>query len=288
MAKQLFIEGPWKRAREIAHGGECHSGGHRNKPGFQRQPKVSAGQPRDHRRGDTGADRAAYHAGSNRQNLPDNRHTSQQLAERLERLLPETAHEAIAGRIGEVQRAVADIGVAVPALRRERVLRGRIGGAEAAQHRVVDTAIHMYQANIGELLMAGEAARRLAGDTAGRIILAIGETALAPGIIREALNDGASRIGNGRNRPQMVLVEVSRVSCGIRSIDAHADHLAAGGEIIRPLHHAASAEQAFRHHAAAGEIQRLAGRVHLLVSADARYHARTRSAPSRGQWSPAC
>ena len=53
---------------------------------------------------------------------------------------------------------------AVPALAVIGILGHRIGGAEAAEHRVVDAAIHMHQADIGELLVAGEATRRLAGD----------------------------------------------------------------------------------------------------------------------------
>jgi hypothetical protein len=41
----------------------------------------------------------------------------------------------------------------------------------------------MHQADIGEHLMASEAAAGLAGETAGRIVLAVRVSALAPGIV---------------------------------------------------------------------------------------------------------
>ena len=56
------------------------------------------------------------------------------------------------------------------------------------------------------------------------------EATLAPGIIGEALDDGPGRVGNRRDRAEMVLVEISRVSCGVGAIDPHGDHFAASGE----------------------------------------------------------
>ena len=105
--------------------------------------------------------------------------------------LPEAAHEAVAAGVGEVERAVADVAVAVPALRAERALRHRIGGAEAGQQRVVDAAVHVHEADGVELLVAGEAAAGLAGDGAGGIVAAVGVAALAPGVVAQALEHGA-------------------------------------------------------------------------------------------------
>ena len=59
---------------------------------------------------------------------------------------------------------VADVAVAVPALGGERVLRHRVGRAEPRQQRVVDPPVHVDQAHLGQVLVAGEAARGLAGD----------------------------------------------------------------------------------------------------------------------------
>src|SRR5262249_7671363 len=69
-------------------------------------------------------------------------------------------------RIGEGERVVADIGIAVPALRIERIRDCRIGAGEARKQRVVDAAVQMHEAANRELLLAGEAPRGLAGDAA--------------------------------------------------------------------------------------------------------------------------
>jgi hypothetical protein len=53
----------------------------------------------------------------------------------------------------------------------ERVLGHRVGGAEPAEQQVIDPAVHMHQADIIQLLMAGETARGLAGQTPDRVVL---------------------------------------------------------------------------------------------------------------------
>src|SRR4051794_11614976 len=114
----------------------------------------------------------------------------------MEDLLPEAAQEAVARRVGEVDRAIADVAVAVPTLRGERALGRRVCRAEAGEQRVVHAAVHVHEADGVELLVAGEATAGLAGDGAGRIVGAVGVAALAPGVIREALEDGPALIGD--------------------------------------------------------------------------------------------
>ena len=50
----------------------------------------------------------------------------------------------------------------------------------------------MDKADLGELLMAGEAACGLAGQAAGGIVLAAREAPLAPGVIGKALDNRAT------------------------------------------------------------------------------------------------
>jgi hypothetical protein len=94
----------------------------------------------------------------------EDRHIAEQVLDGLEDRLPEAAHETVARGIGEVERAVADVRVAVPALRGEWALGGRIRGAEASQQRVVDAPVHVHEADLVELLVTGEATVGLAGD----------------------------------------------------------------------------------------------------------------------------
>ena len=181
---------PREPSCQIAHGLECHGGHRRDEPGPERHAQIAAGEPGHHHRGDHRAWRPANGALSrgsarrDRQYLSEDRYPPQQPAQRLEWRLPETAHEAIAGRIGEVQRAVADIGIAVPALRRERVLGHRVRRTEPPQERIIDAAIHMNEANLIELLMAGEAACRLARQAPRDVVLAGCIPPLAPGVDR--------------------------------------------------------------------------------------------------------
>jgi hypothetical protein len=64
----------------------------------------------------------------------------------------------------------------------------RIGADHASNQRVVETAVEVDEADVGELLLAGEAAGRLAG---GRIAVgAAGVVPLAPGVVAVALDNG--------------------------------------------------------------------------------------------------
>lgn len=76
-------------------------------------------------------------------------------------LLSGRDYEAVAGWIGEVDRGVADVQVAVPALREERALRHGVGGREPRQQRIVDAAVHVREGDGVVLLVAGEAAAGL-------------------------------------------------------------------------------------------------------------------------------
>jgi hypothetical protein len=63
--------------------------------------------------------------------------------------------------------------------------------AEAAEQRVVDAPIHVDQPHLGQMLVAREAARGLAGDGARGVGFPIGLAAQAPGIVGEALHPRA-------------------------------------------------------------------------------------------------
>lgn len=99
--------------------------------------------------------------------------------------------EAVAVGVGDAERVVDDVGVAVPRLPVERIGHERIGAHHAPDQRIVHPAVEVNEADIGQLLLAGEAADGLAGDAAGGIIRPGGEAPLAPSVIRVALDDGA-------------------------------------------------------------------------------------------------
>jgi len=85
-----------------------------------------------------------------------------------------------------------------------------------------DAAVHVHEADGVELLVAGEAAAALAGDGAGGIVATVGVAALAPCIVREALQDGARLVGDDGNRTEMVLVEVAGRDGLVAVLDVHA------------------------------------------------------------------
>jgi hypothetical protein len=57
----------------------------------------------------------------------------------------EQAGQEEAGRVGERQRIVVDVGVAVPGLQVAGVLHVWIGGQEATDFRVVDPPVHVHE-----------------------------------------------------------------------------------------------------------------------------------------------
>jgi hypothetical protein len=73
---------------------------------------------------------------------------------------------AVPIRVRERQRVVADIGIAVPALRAFRLAHHRIGTGKARDQRIVDAAVVVNERDVGELFLAGIAARDGAGDAA--------------------------------------------------------------------------------------------------------------------------
>ena len=92
--------------------------------------------------------------------------------------------EAVAVGVGDAERVVDDVGVAVPRLPVERVGHERIGAHHAPDQGVVHPAVEVNEADIGQLFLAGEAADGLAGDAAGGIVRPGGEAPLAPSVIR--------------------------------------------------------------------------------------------------------
>lgn len=61
-------------------------------------------------------------------------------------------------RVCVSERIVEDVGVSVEVLRRVGFLDVRINGEEASDDCVIDTAIHVDEADLFEMLMLGEAA----------------------------------------------------------------------------------------------------------------------------------
>jgi len=86
------------------------------------------------------------------------------VAEEISDAAADVGEEVVAVRVGEGERVVADIGIAVPALRVQRVGHRRIGAGETRQDGIIDPAVQMNEAGNREFLLAGEAARSLAGD----------------------------------------------------------------------------------------------------------------------------
>lgn len=86
--------------------------------------------------------------------------TTNRLEQAVERMADGLEHLAQKqpARVGQGQRVVVDVAVAVQALRGVRVLDIRIGRQEAAQDRIVHPAIHMNQPQLVQVLVAGEAA----------------------------------------------------------------------------------------------------------------------------------
>jgi len=96
--------------------------------------------------------------------------------------------------------------------------------------------------------VAGEAAGGFRRDRAGGIVAAIGEAPLAPGVIGEALGDGAALVHQDRDGTEMVLDEVARLGRDRRAADRGLGevlphHLAARDEVLVPLAGAACADE---------------------------------------------
>ena len=120
------------------------------------------------------------------------------------------AHVVEPARVRVAERVVVDVGVAVEGLGRGRVRHEGVGGEEPAEGGVVDTAVHVDQADAVEVLVAGEAARGLGvggGRGAGG---PVGEPALAVGVEGQALDHDAGLAGDALHRAQVVAVQVAR------------------------------------------------------------------------------
>ena len=114
----------------------------------------------------------------------------QPVMERID-FFEDIAQPAVAARIGAAHRTRNAVDVAVVALQVERVLNQRIGLQEDAQARVEQTPVHVDQAQLVQMLMAGEAAigsvvnSRAVVDQqrAVEVIQAIGGSAFAERVI---------------------------------------------------------------------------------------------------------
>jgi hypothetical protein len=86
----------------------------------------------------------------------------------------------------------------------------------------------MHEADIVQLLLAGEAARGLAGEAAGRVVCPGREAPLAPGVIGVAFYDCAALVGDDRDRAEVVGMEIARGDAQVGVQDTHPQHAAAG------------------------------------------------------------
>lgn len=112
---------------------------------------------------------------------------------------------------------------------------GSPGSGCAGPRAGSDAAVHVHEGNGIEFLVAGEATRGLAGDAAGRIVGAVGEAPLAPGVVGEPLHHHTILVGDDRDRAEMVGVEVTRRHRRGRDVGhAHADLGVADEEIVGP------------------------------------------------------
>jgi len=141
--------------------------------------------------------------------VPPDRALGEELADLLED--PEAA------RVGEAQGVVEHVAVAVEALRGLRELHDGIGREETPEFRVVDPAVHVDQAQLVQVLVAGEAARRLQrhDERFGR--LPVGLAPLAVGVERQALGLGASLVGDDVDRAQVVALVSPRRHSGTQN-----------------------------------------------------------------------
>ncbi len=171
----------------------------------------------------------------------------------------------MAGRIGERERIIADIGVAVPALRAERTFRDRIRGREPRQQRIVDSAVHVHEPDRVEFFVSGEAATGLAADAACNVVGTVRIAALAPGVIGQPLHHHAEFIRDDRDRAEVIGVEVARGQrLGGDLKRSHADLGISDREIFGPLRRSRAGIADFRQHAEACDIERRPLRGHLL------------------------
>jgi len=165
--------------------------------------------------------------------------------------------------IGELERIVVDIAVAVEMLAVQQVLDDRVDAGELGELGVVNPGIHMHEADAGQLFLVRIAARGAARDAAGRVIRAVGEAPLAPGVVAIALHHRCGLVGDDGDRAQMIGVEVAGGDGLIAALEAHADHRPANRQVLVPLADGAGAEE-LHIHAEGVEITGGAFRGHLL------------------------
>lgn len=115
----------------------------------------------------------------------------------------------VAGGIGEAQRVVVDVTVAVKALQVERVVDIGVGADEPCQHGVVQPPVHVGEAAV-EHFVPGVALPGLVD--AG--VAARDQGLLAPGVVAVARHDGAGFVGDGNDAALLVAVEVAGLRGG--------------------------------------------------------------------------
>ena len=121
-------------------------------------------------------------------------------------------------RIDEAHRAVGDVAVAVPALRRSAVAHQRVRAQEAAERRVVDAPPAMDESRPVQVLVARVAARAGIRGTRQREALRVRQrrrpVPLAPAperVVGQRPRARAVRVRHALHRSQVVLVDVVHV-----------------------------------------------------------------------------
>ena len=159
----------------------------------------------------------------NRNDLLDNRPDGltdclADLLEAFEDLLDEEARG-----VGVGERVVVGVGVAVEALGTVGRLDKGVGGEEASEGGVVDPAVHVDQPDAVEMLVAGEAARGFPVEGVRRTRLPVGQAPLSVRVVGQVRDHGAGLVGDGLDRAQVVLVQVTGlVGQGQAVVDAAA------------------------------------------------------------------
>jgi hypothetical protein len=99
----------------------------------------------------------------------------------------------------------------------------------------------VHEADGVELLMTCEAAGRLAGNGAGGVVGAVGEAALAPGIVAQAFQHRPTLVCHDGDGAQMVQMEIAGGDGLVAVLDVHADDAAGADQVVGPAHGAAGA-----------------------------------------------
>jgi len=162
---------------ERAHGIERVLRSHGDDAGLERDGQAAAGDAGKVGRG--GDDHQGHeYLAAGRKAADRHRRDAEDRADQLQRCAGAwlrqigrlDAHRAVAGGIRIGEGVVVDIGIAVPGLAVERVAHHRVGAEHAADIRIVDPPVEVHDADVGQELLAGEAADGLADDAVDAVV----------------------------------------------------------------------------------------------------------------------